>query len=172
MMTTIKGNLITLAKEGNFDHIAHGCNCFSMQGAGIALQMSNNFNTHLYEMEKEWCSPDERAFESYERLGNIDSESKWIGDYNDIKEYVNVWNWYTQYQPGANFDINAFRLCCIKFNLWYNENHDPKNKSTTTLGLPMIGSGIGGGNWSEIYKVIEEELNEFNVIIVEYEEKI
>ena len=42
-MKIISGNLITLALEGHFDVIVHGCNCFGVMGAGIAAQMQ----THL-----------------------------------------------------------------------------------------------------------------------------
>ena len=34
-MKTIKGDLIKLAKEGNFDLIIHGCNCFCTMEAGF-----------------------------------------------------------------------------------------------------------------------------------------
>ena len=42
----IDGNLIELALAGSFDVIAHGTNCFCLQGAGIAKQMSNVFDTN------------------------------------------------------------------------------------------------------------------------------
>ena len=32
----IEGNLISLALAGNFDVIAHGCNCFCTMQSGIA----------------------------------------------------------------------------------------------------------------------------------------
>ena len=42
-MKTIKGNLITLAKNGEFDVIIHGCNCFCTMGAGIAKTIKEEF---------------------------------------------------------------------------------------------------------------------------------
>ena len=36
-MNIVKGDLIKSAKEGQFDVIIHGCNCFNTMGAGIAL---------------------------------------------------------------------------------------------------------------------------------------
>ena len=38
-MNIVKGCLIELAVEGNFDVIVHGCNCFNTMGAGIAKQI-------------------------------------------------------------------------------------------------------------------------------------
>jgi ribonucleoside-diphosphate reductase beta chain len=43
MINYTDGDLITLAKAGKFDVIAHGCNCHSTMGAGIAPQMAKAF---------------------------------------------------------------------------------------------------------------------------------
>ena len=45
-MIEIKGDLIELAKAGEFDVIAHGCNCFNAQKSGIARQMAEEFQTN------------------------------------------------------------------------------------------------------------------------------
>ena len=42
-MHQIHGNLLTLAKEGRFDLIVHGCNCLCAMGKGIALDIKNQF---------------------------------------------------------------------------------------------------------------------------------
>jgi len=39
------------------------------------------------------------------------------------------------------------------------------------VGLPKIGAGLGGGDWSIISKIIEEELGEFDVTIYVLDEK-
>jgi len=43
----IKGNLITLAKKGEFDVIVHGCNCLNVMGAGIAKQIKKTFSRSI-----------------------------------------------------------------------------------------------------------------------------
>ena len=35
-MKIVKGDLIQLAKDGQFDVVVHGCNCMCQMGAGIA----------------------------------------------------------------------------------------------------------------------------------------
>ena len=40
MINYVDGDLIKLAKQGRFDVIVHGCNCFCQMGAGIAPQMA------------------------------------------------------------------------------------------------------------------------------------
>jgi O-acetyl-ADP-ribose deacetylase (regulator of RNase III) len=42
-MKKVKGDLIKLAKEGAFDLIIHGCNCFGTMGAGIARTIKSQF---------------------------------------------------------------------------------------------------------------------------------
>ena len=42
-MKLIKGDLIQLAKNGEFDVIIHGCNCFCTMGAGIAKTIKDIF---------------------------------------------------------------------------------------------------------------------------------
>ncbi len=42
-MKTVEGNLIELAKNGTFDVIVHGCNCWHVMGGGIALQIKEYF---------------------------------------------------------------------------------------------------------------------------------
>lgn len=51
-MKVIEGDLIKLAKDGHFDVIVHGCNCFNAMGAGIALQIKRNFKkAYLVDQE-------------------------------------------------------------------------------------------------------------------------
>lgn len=68
-MNIVKGNLVRLAKKGHFDVIAHGCNCFCKQKAGIASQIMKEFNTGFsngYALE----SP--RTEGMYNKMGQIE----------------------------------------------------------------------------------------------------
>ncbi len=47
----IKGCLISMALNGEFDVITHGCNCFCTMGAGIAPKMAKEFECNNFEME-------------------------------------------------------------------------------------------------------------------------
>lgn len=44
-MRIVRGDLLVLAVDGEFDVIAHGCNCFCNMGKGIALQIRKQFPT-------------------------------------------------------------------------------------------------------------------------------
>ncbi|MFA5586996.1 MAG: hypothetical protein WDA02_10835 [Saccharofermentanales bacterium] len=43
-MKEIEGDLIELSKQGHFDIIAHGCNCFNTMKSGIAKSIVDTWN--------------------------------------------------------------------------------------------------------------------------------
>lgn len=148
----IDGDLIELTKEGHFDLIAHGANCFRTMTAGIALQIVNNFpNVELVDKY------DTRL--PTQRLGDLTIGFHYINDGFRYKE-INIVNLYTQFQSGKNLDYDALRLCLRKLNYLF-----PNQK----LGLPyVIGCGIAGGDKEKVLSIIKEELKGMNVTMVKY----
>lgn len=151
----IDNDLIELAIAGSFDVIAHGCNCFCMQGAGIAAQMRSSFDT-----TNPYYYPSENVLDKrgeFNKLGNIEYSQKYVGKGGN--NTLIVVNAYTQYQPGANLDYEALTLCLRKIN------HEFKGKH---IGLPQIGAGIAGGDWKKIKTIIQQELKDCDVTVVIY----
>ena len=155
----IKGDLIELALKGDFDVIAHGCNCFCIMSAGIAPQMVKHFGCDNFDMELNETI-------SLKKLGNIDFQHTVVG--NESKNLYVV-NAYTQFYPGQNspgcnqpLDYEALTLCLRKMNLVFKDMH---------IGLPQIGCGLAGGDWNEVKKIIQKELINCNVTIVIYGRK-
>lgn len=149
----IKGDLLDLAKQGEFDVIAHGCNCFGKQKSGIAKQMVQEFGTDKFEMESEsLCTqPD-----NINKLGIID----WVLDEHWKLTVVNC---YTQYSYGTEVmrvDYDALRLCLRKIDYIFPFQH---------IGLPTIGCGLAGGSWSVVERIIKEELRSMKVTVVIYD---
>lgn len=155
MYREIEGNLITLAHQGVFDVIAHGCNCFCKQKSGIARQMAENFGTSsasVYTLEGE------KHRGSFNKLGTIQY---------GYKGKLAIVNCYTQYMYGKNhedgvdkpIDYVALRLCMRKLNFTF------KGKS---VGLPMIGSGLAGGDWYIITDIIQQELKDCDITVVRF----
>jgi len=173
--TEIEGNLITLAKEGKFDVIAHGCNCFCTMGAGLAPQMAKAFNCDKFTKEE----PDFKG--DINKLGTIDYEvllREPLGDGDVIlpekKVTLNNWksiypfarwalvvvNAYTQYSYDVKtkpFDYEAFTLCMRKMNHVFKGKH---------IGLPQIGSHLAGGDWDIIKGIIQKEFKDCTVTVV------
>jgi O-acetyl-ADP-ribose deacetylase (regulator of RNase III) len=153
----IKGDLIKLALKGEFNVIAHGCNCFNTMGAGIAVQMAHHFGCDEYPMEQS------KYRGEINKLGSIEGKPFVITN----KEYngmIGVVNAYTQFEfsskNGPALDYEALTLCLRKINYKF---------SGLKVGLPMIGCGLAGGDWKIVNKIIKKELNKCDVSVVIFE---
>jgi O-acetyl-ADP-ribose deacetylase (regulator of RNase III) len=195
MYQEIYGDLIELAKQGKFDVIAHGCNCFCTMGAGIAVPMKLAFGCDKFDLEltKE-LRYDEDSGEEYEvatnnkgninKLGCIDYEHKYLwfkhpmlkdGEASIVMNHKTVGqenvkdlivvNAYTQYH--WNRDTKPFDY--EAFTLCMRKmNHTFKGMH---IGLPQIGSHLAGGDWELIKVIIQKELKHCDVTIVIFDKK-
>ena len=154
-MKVVKGNLIQMAKDGEFDLIVHGCNCFNTMGGGIARQIKEEF-------PDAWLADAETERGNKSKLGTFT-----LG----LHGRLIIVNAYTQYgfNSGAliedQFEYAAFekilnmlatRFGCFRF------------------GLPMIGMGLAGGNKERIMNLLEEfsakvEARGGSITLVEFE---
>jgi len=148
-MKEIKGDLIELAKQGKFDVIVHGCNCFNTMGSGIAPQIKNAF-------PEAWEVDQKTSYGDYNKLGTF-SKAK-HGD-------LTIVNAYTQYRYGRDkihLSYDALRQCLKGIKSEY------KGKR---IGLPLIGAGLGGGDWKLIKSMIDDELEGMDITIVHYKKE-
>lgn len=139
-MKTIKGDLVKLALDGEFDVIVHGCNCFHTMGAGIAKTIAQKF-PEASEADKE------TGYGDKSKLGTISTCS--VQRENASFSIVNA---YTQFHwRGRNRKVdydaikNCFELIADKY-------------SSARIGYPLIGAGLAGGDWSVIEALIREAL--------------
>lgn len=172
MLKYIDGDLIAFAKEGLFDVVAHGVNCFCTMKSGIAPQMVAAFGCNTFYLESKQYIGD------INKLGSIDYQEQYLYvngvvkrdfDYSSLEEPKSLYvvNAYTQYNYGSNhkdgvakpIDYEALTLCMRKL----------KNIFTgKRFGFPKIGAGLAGGEWNIISKIIEKELHGEDVTIVNY----
>lgn len=157
----VNGNLITLAKQGTFDTIIQGCNCFCTMNKGFAQLMKINFSADKLPLEHSSLSGD------INKLGQIDYENIQITPSlsNIENTTLTIVNAYTQYYWGEDrrhFDYDAFTLCLKKINYIFRGKN---------IGLPKIGTGLAGGNWDVIKEIIQLELKDCNVTVVIYDKK-
>jgi len=151
IIKTIKGDLIKLFKEGEFTAIAHGANCFSTMGSGIAAQIKQHF-PEAYKADKS-CTQ-----KPFSKLGGYTSANTQWGE---------VINLYTQFEPGRNFEYTALQcaLMDLEFDREFGDTFTKGLKEP--IGIPLIGAGIGGGNWDVIKNIFE--MSSLNFIVVEWE---
>ncbi len=142
------GDLLALAKSGKFDVIIHGCNCFCSMGAGVAKQIAQQF-------------PE----------AELADKSTFYGDRSKMGECVmveigdiTVINAYTQFGYGGkskNVDYKALTKCfqAIKHGL---------GGKKLRFAYPMIGAGLGKGDFRIISKIIDRELKGEDHTLVKY----
>lgn len=158
----VDGDVLDLFFKSTSDAaLLHGANCQKVMGAGIADQIRLKVSPLFYLDQYDTRTASQR-FGSYSAVV--------VGQVNEkIKIGVNL---YTQFLPGANFDMNAFINSLRSFKMSI-----PKDKRIDlTLYLPKIGCGIGGAKWEDVEPVVKRELADFNVVVVNYkkvsEEKV
>jgi len=141
MLQYVKGDLIAMAFDGQFDVIVHGCNCFNTMGSGIAKQIRER-------CEPAWIADQQTHWGDYGKLGNYTYGLIPV----ENKGFV-VINAYTQYEfnKGSEradlFEYTSFQLILQKLL------HD---FSDVKIGFPMIGMGLAGGDKTRIIGMIED----------------
>ena len=154
-MKVVKGDLLAMGKNNEFDIIVQGCNCFCVMGSGIAAQIAAQF-------------PDAKIADDETVRGDPGK----LGSYTvGMHGRLVILNAYTQYGTSKNgedvFEYTAFERVLDKiqhrFGKW-------------RIGLPLIGMGLAGGNPDRIVPMIEHfaervEKQGGSVTLVEWERK-
>lgn len=169
----IDGDLIEMFKKGEFDVIAHGCNCYATMGAGIALTVGNEFP------EAKQADEDLEIPNGIKRLGKL-SYTEIDIDKKSGYDTSLLFNLYTQYNPGRDFRMNGFIKSIKAMKKVIKEEFSYINEKgkreflgeNVRIGLPLIGCGIAGGDWDEVSEVIKTELSEFDVTIIHFKQKV
>lgn len=151
MVKEVDGDVIKAALAGDIGVIAHGVNCYCTQKKGIALNMSQTFQTHFFPLEYS----DEEG--DINKLGQIDFK------YIKMKD-SSIWvvNAYTQFHwknpsiYGIPLDYDAFRLCFRKINFTFKQDE---------VGIPFIGTGLAKGDPEIVRKILNEECKNIKLTI-------
>jgi len=168
----VDGNLITMALNGDFNVIAHGCNCWCRMGAGLAPQMVKAFGCNTFPLERAQYVGD------INKLGQIDSKAFSLGNgeayladlYSEDKDLYVV-NAYTQFHFGKYHeggvdkpvDYDAITLVMRKLNHKFRNQH---------IGLPyVIGCGLAGGDINVVIPIIKRELKDMIITMVKFDGK-
>ncbi len=139
MMKIIKGNLIELADNDEFDIIIHGCNCFNTFGAGVAKQIKIKWPL-AFKADLSSVKGDPHKLGLYSTA--IVSTSN-VGD-------LLVVNGYTQYSYGVNqphVDYDAIR--CVLTSVL-------EEYPSVRVGIPLIGGGLAGGDYQTLVDIFDE----------------
>ncbi len=156
-MKTIKGDLIKLAEQGEFDIIIHGANCFHCMGGGIAKQLADRY-------------PEVAEADKKTEYGDRSKLGKWTEVI--VENVFTVVNAYTQYRWSSGSDVFEYEAFQQFLKLFAESVlYCP---SRIKIGFPQIGAGLAGGDWSRISKMIEKFSEDVacyaDVTVVEYQQ--
>lgn len=160
MLLIEKGNLVTMAENGMFDVIIHGCNCFCTMNSGIAREIRERY-PESYDVDSQTTPGD------VEKLGNY-TIAKCVGPTGHNFMIVNAYTQYVYNRKGESadlFEYSSFDLILRKLTAKYGHSR---------FGLPYIGMGLAGGDKGRIIPMIEKFANNVvkygngSVTLVEY----
>jgi O-acetyl-ADP-ribose deacetylase (regulator of RNase III) len=138
--TTLTGDLF----EAGLPAVGHGCNCTGAMGAGIAVAFKKRYPA-MYQEYRQRCA-DGRF-----RLGDI-----FVWEAPDLV----IYNLATQPRPGPSATLDAIDAS-IRAAL-----ADAKGRGLSRLGIPRIGAGLGGLEWSDVAEVLTRAADESPVDLV------
>jgi O-acetyl-ADP-ribose deacetylase (regulator of RNase III) len=131
-----QGDLLEAPDLYHLDAIGHGVNCVGSMGAGIAAQIAHRWPA-MYESYRELCDGDHNPL----LPGQIQA---WIAPDTQLC----IYNIASQFRPGRDAKYN-WLASGIGNMLYHAEVNDIKR-----IGLPRIGSGIGGLNQQVVENII------------------
>lgn len=166
IVKTVKGDVFKVAAEPWVDMFAHGANCVNTMGAGVALGVTK-FMKPLAYADLATHRGDIRKLGSYSMTRFMYAEKDLYG-----------FNLYTQFTPRINasqiaVDYTAVANAFNQLDMWvakalFSSNPQVQHVNPN-LVIPQIGSGLAGGDWKKISKIINEHTPNINVTVVEYD---
>lgn len=147
------GDLITAGLSREVNVVAHQCNCFNTMGSGIAPLMAKAF-VGLRDADNNTLRGD------YTKLGKVSVSYEMDG--------LLAFNLYGQYSygRGQHTDYKAVEdSLALMYKIIINNQHITNDLH---VGLPRIGCGLAGGDWSIVSKIIEEQLCQKGIPVTVY----
>lgn len=132
------GNLM----EAEEPIIAHGCNAQGVMGSGVAAAIKKFYPEAFTEYRYQ-----------HEQYGLMLGDVIWVRCGQKIILNCITQDFYGRKEGTRYADYDAIRKCFKHIN-FMNTHDDEKYDS---IALPLIGAGLGGGDWSVIAPIIEEE---------------
>ena len=142
-ITYVKGDLFTTTAK----HILHGCNDHGVMGSGVAKIIRDKYHEAYDEYVKEYTK--NGLFGGQVMV--VESNGKKIVNMVTQNFYGKDGKRYAKYDWIADG--------------FYTLNQYCKHTKTEVITMPMIGAGLGGGNWNVIEKIIESESTDFCPVV-------
>ena len=156
MLNIIQKDLIKAFKENEINVLIQQCNCFHTQNAGLAKSIKQEYPEVL---NVDLATP----YGGKSKLGTFSYAMPERKNINQTGYIINLYGQY-RYGKGLQTDYDAQRTG-FKSIVEFLNNHG--SVDTIKIGLPLIGCGLAGGDWSTVQQIIQEELVDkgFNVSV-------
>lgn len=157
----ITGDLLELGYQMRFTKIMHGCNCHHAFGSGIAKQIKLRW-------PEAYAADLATPYGDRSKLGTRSEATV-----NSHCGRLIIYNVYTQFDVSLKRDVFEYEafgnyLSTEALKIKAIAAYDPKG-----IGLPYIGAGLAGGDWSRIYPLLVNFARDVSpytaVTLVEYD---
>lgn len=142
-----------IVKEGDLlrvkaGHVVHGCNAQGVMGSGVAKAIRA-----IYP----------EVYADYRREYETNGLTLGVAYPFTVSSALKVWNAITQDQFGTDrrqVNYDAIATCFKQINDYIAVGHEGMaDLQPNEIHIPMIGAGLGGGNWNIIKTIIEETVD-------------
>ena len=148
MVKMQKGDATVPVKSDKLVIIAHVCNNVDAWGRGFVVPLGNK-----YPMAKEAFHRAKRDYSSEEVLGKVQLTS--------ISPVLYIANMFEQ--NGLRSKANPIPLKMDSLEKCLRTVFKLAASKKAIVQMPKIGAGLAGGNWNEIFKLIELVSSEYDV---------
>lgn len=142
----LKGDATDPIKSTDIKIIAHICNDIGRWGKGFVVPLGKKYP----KAKREYLSKKRYI------LGDI--------DIIEIDNSIKIANMVAQrgigYSKRVRVQYDDLRFCFCQL-----KDYIVNLKSSTSIHMPRIGCGLGGGEWSTIENIIKEELDGLDVYV-------
>lgn len=155
-----QGNVVEAFKNGDIDVLVHGVNCQGKMNSGIAKEIRAEFPI-VFEKYSKYCKDNKPDHTYMNELSDILGDVQYV---RNVRPGGHIFNAFTQEKYG----YDGFRFCS------YDAIDQVMNILATdgivgNIGMPKIGSGLGGGSWKVIEAIINSAFGDREVFVYELE---
>ena len=152
----VTGNLVELAPAGRYNVIVHGANCFHMMRSGVAKALVAAWPQVA------------QADVDFSPSGDPTKLGCYSQAYCDLANgsRIAVINGYTQYGYGYD-NARYVEYCAVANDFNRLAAHYREVYANPFIGIPRIGTGRAGGEWSIIEHLINKAMPDFRIEVVD-----
>lgn len=147
----LNGCVIEAASSGMYDALIHQANCECAMGSGIAPKIASRWPQVRMADNSTHKKAKEKVGKFSVALVPLDNKNLFI--INLYSQYL-----YARIRGDKVTDYEAMEHGLSALNLYLDKG--------SKICLPKIGSGLGGGDWNVIEKIIENTLGDLHDVTV------